>query len=513
MKPEHRTITVLHLDDSALALAKAELALVNNPFRRPFIHIPARTSEEFFTAFETLPPKNSCVVLDVMLDEKNPGGITVLRKLRAIGYRGPVLMMSNLVSPKVISDAMRQGASDFLSKGYDEFELPLRVLKALKENSETPETVRFLSMGFGGESMVRIADELTNVLKSSVSTLLVTGETGTGKEVVAHLLKSQVTRGTPFVSLNCAAVSENLIEAELFGSIKGSYTGSTHDRIGILDAANGGWVFLDEVARLSLTCQAALLRAIETGEIRRVGSAQSHISKFRVIAATNENLEEMIAAGTFRRDLFQRLCGYRIELKPLRDRREELPDILDALVARLNQNSNHKTEYSLAPAARALLLSHDWSNGNVRELWQILQAATVQARGSSITVDALPKRFLAHLSKSQLLMNEEKGGAPSFPLPSRFPIVFAHLEEKLLVATLFQLRIANPQELRSQRRVATALGISRKALQYYLWRLHLRQELPVDFQPLLSPMSPATQKAIATADTTIEASAELESHE
>jgi transcriptional regulator with PAS, ATPase and Fis domain len=245
-----------------------------------------------------------------------------------------------------------------------------------------------------GESsaMHELREEIERVAKSDAK-VLITGESGVGKELVANAIHSQSRRAQkPFVAVNCAGIPETLLESELFGHVKGSFTGAYRDKPGKLEMAQGGSIFLDEIGEMTLRMQGLLLRFLETGDIQKVGSHTNtmHVD-VRVIAATNRNLREMVVAGTFREDLFYRLNVIHIIVPPLRERREDIPTLVDHFLTRF---SNGNGPPRLSDEARLMMTEYAWP-GNVRELENMIERLIVRSRGDELSVDDLPPEIRA----------------------------------------------------------------------------------------------------------------------
>jgi DNA-binding NtrC family response regulator len=494
-------LNVLHVDDSALELARVGLALQECDLGIEFVLRGVRSIADGLSAIEEgfFP---DCVILDIVMDQQSHAGLTGLRELRRMGFTGSVIMMSNVTDPQLTLACMRAGASDFISKGFDDFELPLRIGKAcgildkigLASKDALPHRI-------GGKSIADVYALIPDLVKSQVRAVLVTGETGTGKEVVADGFKAAIPKEMPFVPVNCAAIKEDLLESELFGHQKGSFTGANQQHRGLFSVADGGWIFLDEVARLSPTCQAALLRVLECGELRSVGSNKIEKVAVRVLAATNENLDAMAAEGKFRMDLLLRLSGYRIRLQPLRERVGEIPEIIDALLSRMSETSSLGEPYQLTPALRGLLLNHSWQEGNVRELWQALQSLTVSARSHILGPDCVPAELMEKLIldapavKGPDSIPTMAGGAVKTAARSwQFPLSLYSLEDDLFLELLLAYKAHLAGQRMSQRKVSAEFGISRKALQGYLARLQAKNLLPMEFVSLMA----ATEGAVGS---------------
>jgi two-component system response regulator HydG len=247
--------------------------------------------------------------------------------------------------------------------------------------------------------MLAVVERLRRVAPTDAA-VLIQGETGTGKELFAQSLHQNSPRKSkPFVALNCGALSENILESELFGHIKGAFTGAEKDRIGLFEYANGGTVFLDEVGDMPMPTQIKLLRVLENGEVTRVGSNDTIKVNVRILSATNRNLEEAIASGTFRLDLYHRLKVVTVRIPPLRERTEDIPVLLDHFVRQFAQKYD-KTIKGIAPPARKLLFGFDWL-GNVRQLRNVAESMVVVDYDGIIDTDDLPEEIGGELPTVQ----------------------------------------------------------------------------------------------------------------
>lgn len=343
------------------------------------------------------------VLLDIHLQgEKGYEGIPLIRKLypstRIIAHTFDL----NMASP-----AMAAGADDFFLKGKEEAELVVRLkswLDLQEMNRQRRNNVEEFSLNLIGQTMKTIARRGVKIMSSAVRSVYVYGPSGAGKEVVADIFASRCQK-RPFVRVNCAAISANLLEAELFGHKKGSFTGADRDRRGLLEAASGGWIFLDEVACLSEAAQAALLRAIENQEIIPVGSDQPVKIDVRVIAASNIHLGELVKKGSFRADLLMRLRESEIELPPLSARGKEVAEFIDYFC---------RTEvggpYELSPEARQILLGFNWDSGNIRAVRNCIRAMTEHALGKTLGLPGIPRWAWSQGAPDQ---HQEKAAAPS----------------------------------------------------------------------------------------------------
>ena len=332
-------------------------------------------------------------------------GREFLEKVKRLQQGCHVVVLFRQEPPASLIAMMSEGIAELIPAGLSDGELGSRLSDFCqrilwgRERGLLPSSVRVV-----GESMRALQIDLERLIESSVSSVLVTGESGTGKERVASMLQGLLPAHTPFLPLNCAAMPEALLEAEFFGYEKGAFTGAASKRHGLLAKAHRGWLFLDEVACLSPSAQAALLRALETGEVRAIGGYQAKTYEIRVLAATNEDLDALVLQGKFRNDLLQRLRGYEIHLVPFRGRAErEKEEIIDDLLLQLHETNPHRCgkPYTLAFEVRRLILQLAWHHGNIREVWSTLRAMTVAAESPLLTFGCLPTRFLQKLSPTR----------------------------------------------------------------------------------------------------------------
>ena len=324
----------------------------------------------------------------LLLDVQMPGmtGIEVLRELRAAGSIPPTIVITAFAEVDDAVEAMKLGALDYVKKPVDVTSLVDLVRRHLGSapSGSTPARARPGGLVFESPVMKGLLEEIERVAATDASVLL-TGESGTGKEVLAGLLHDWSARAhRPLVPVNVAALTESLVESELFGATKGAYTGAERDRTGLIERAHDGTLFLDEVGEMPTTVQPKLLRVLETGKLLRVGDDVERAIDFRLISATNRNLERETAEGRFRLDLYYRIAVVTIEVPPLRERPEELLPLARGILDSATPEPKH-----LSPSAETLLLSHRWP-GNVRELRNAKQRAAILAPGDRILPEHLP---------------------------------------------------------------------------------------------------------------------------
>ena len=330
----------------------------------------------------------------VLLDIKMPGmdGMELQKKLREVDSDLTVVIMTGYASVETAVEALKMGAYDYITKPVDPDELVhlvsnalghkryKRELERLRENLQEiyPDTKLI-----GNSPAIRRVLELVEMVAATDTTVLIFGESGTGKELVARAIHAaSPRRNMPMVVIHCGALTETLLESELFGHERGAFTGAQYRKKGKFEVADGGSVFLDEIGDISLKTQTDLLRVLQEKEIQRVGGSQTVKVDFRCIAATNKNLEDLVKAGTFRPDLYYRLKVFAVDLPPLRERREDIPLLADHFLKKFATAMN-KPLPTLSPQAVDLLLAHDWP-GNVRELENAVERAMVIGRGPEI---------------------------------------------------------------------------------------------------------------------------------
>lgn len=329
-----------------------------------------------------------------LLDIRMPGmdGMQLQERLHDIDPELIVIIMTGYASVDTAVQALKRGAYDYIVKPVDPDELLHLIAKALEHRTARREVARLrenlqeifprTELVGGSPAMKRVA-ELVEMVAPSETTVLITGESGTGKEVVARAIHSNSPRrNMPMVVIHCGALTETLLESELFGHERGAFTGAQFRRKGKFEVGDGGTVFLDEISDISLKTQTDLLRVLQEKEIVRVGGVQPVKVDFRCIAASNKNLEKLVQAGAFRPDLYYRLHVFSIDMPPLRDRREDIPLLADYFLQKFCSATNREPP-RMTTAAMELLMAHDWP-GNVRELENAVERALVIGRNHEI---------------------------------------------------------------------------------------------------------------------------------
>jgi two-component system, NtrC family, response regulator AtoC len=397
------------------------------------------------------------LVVDNRMPQKT--GLELIRDLVAStpeGERPQIVMMTAHATVESAIAAMKLGAFDYLQKPFEVEELQVVAERALTHQrlrtqhryllSERAE--EFNDYGIVGRSraILEVIDTLSRVAQSK-STVLITGETGTGKELVARAIHAQsAERDMPLIRVNCAAIPEALLESELFGHVRGAFTGATANKTGRFALADGGSLFLDEVGALPLALQPKLLRVLQEREFEPLGSERSQTVDVRVIAATNRDLRALVAEGRFQEDLYYRLSVIPLEVPPLRERREDIPPLIDHFVAKHAKRTGRTIE-RVDETAREALVTYDWP-GNVRELENTIERAVVLARSTV-------------LGPGDVVMRSARTTSAG-PLPS------TRLHQNVEWVERESVRVALERSRGVKKDAAESLGISQRALSYYL---------------------------------------------
>ncbi len=345
--------------------------------------------------------KESFDVLLVDLDMPGTGGLDVIEQARKLDSDADAVILTGKGTLETAIEAIHQGVSDYLTKPYKIVDLEMLLKRiarqrelvrenhAMKKHIERIEGSRDM---VGNSAAMAQVHRLIDRIAPTDSTVVILGETGTGKELAARAVHEKSKRRTkPFVAVNCGALPETLIESELFGHRKGSFTGADANRTGLLEVADGGTLFLDEIGELPKAVQAKLLRFLESGEVRKIGENSATICDVRVVCATLRNLEIMVHAGDFREDLWFRINTFEIHFPPLRDRREDIPELITHLATRFRPDfANIELDELFTAEAMKRLIRYDWP-GNVRQLANVIEHALILADGFPIGLDELPQ--------------------------------------------------------------------------------------------------------------------------
>jgi two-component system response regulator AtoC len=353
----------------------------------------------------------------VVSDLRMPGlgGMDLLRTVRERWPEMPVVILTAHGTVPLAVEAMRAGAADFLLKPFDRDEVLFVLEKALtaSRSAESPGSAKDPSAMLGASPVMRELDALIGRAASGSATVLVRGETGTGKELVARAIHQRSARAKePFVKLHCAALPDALLESELFGYEKGAFTGAANRKPGRVELAQGGTLFLDEIGDVPLATQVKLLRVIQEREIERVGGTETIKVDVRFVAATHQKLEALVARGDFREDLFYRLNVIPLEVPPLRDRREDIPSLVERF-AKTTAAANARPPATFSPEAVELFAAQPWP-GNVRQLENMVERLVVLSDGASIEKSAVALELEREAARERSARGADTGeGAPS----------------------------------------------------------------------------------------------------
>jgi DNA-binding NtrC family response regulator len=396
------TLKLLAIDDDVHNLEIISVALK----REGLEIITSQDAEQGFETFLRMRP--NIVLLDLVMPKL--GGMEILERIVSVDPGVDVILITAHYSPESAVEAIQKGASDYLTKPIEIDKLRSRIAslaaeaelrrKSLRLDQELIDTYQFEGMIGRSPLMLEVYAKIRRIAPH-FRTVLVTGATGTGKELVAKALHrlSPASRG-PFVVCNCSALVDNLVESELFGHVRGAFTGATHDKVGMFEHAGGGTVFLDEIGELAPAAQAKLLRVLQNHQVQRVGSLTPRDIDVRVIAATHRNLKTMIREGQFREDLYYRLTVVEIALPVLASRREDLPLLERYFIEKFSAEYN-KPISGLVRRVQTRLAAYPWP-GNVRELENVIGNACIMTNGNLIDIGDLPEKLRGSLTDAPL---------------------------------------------------------------------------------------------------------------
>jgi DNA-binding NtrC family response regulator len=396
----------------------------------------------------------------VLTDYRMPGmeGIQLLKEIKRLNPEAVVVLMTAYGTVGTAVATMKEGAYDYLTKPIDLDELLLLIQRVEREialGQENRELKEQLRDKFKVDFIISTSRQMGEALNlvgrvaQSQATVLILGESGTGKELIARAIHySSLRADKPLIKVNCAALPDNLLESELFGHEKGAFTGAVARRIGRFEQADHGSIFLDEIGDLSPSLQMKLLRVLQEKEFERLGSNQIIKSDVRIIAATHRNLEEAIRQGTFREDLYYRLNVVTISLPPLRERKEDIPPLVEHFLKKYNRE-NRKNVTSLSREVRDLLMNYQYP-GNVRELENIIERAVVLCRGETLTIQDLPLNLRESKVEAALEGARQSGNLPG---------ALEEIERRMISSAL-------ERSSGVQTKASADLGISERVLRY-----------------------------------------------
>jgi two-component system, NtrC family, response regulator AtoC len=467
--------TILIVDDDRDICAVIRMALEDHGYEV----IEGEDGPSGLNQFTTLLPDLS--IIDVGL----PGafdGVELLKRVQNVQPRHPVLIISGQASPEKAVEAMKQGAFDYLGKPINLEKLLIlieRGLATVKKDNELDRVTQSRKATFGFERIIgscQAMQDVTNTARKVATvpfaTVLLTGDSGTGKELVAHAIHlASANAKEPFVEVNCAAMPETLLEAELFGYERGAFTDAKQRKRGLFEMASAGTFFLDEIGEMAPNLQVKLLKVIEDRSFRRLGGTTSISVQFRLLAATNADLQERMMSGAFRRDLFYRLNVFTIHLPPLRERGRDVIEVAESFVRHFNREFS-KNMTGFTPDAQQLLMSYDWP-GNIRELRNAVERAVLIGPNSEIRPQdlAIKARFKPPQPETPVPMTEPVMQASDLEI--KVPphgVDFEDVEKQLI-------RIAMRHCNNNASAAARFLRMTRETLRYRLKKFGFREEL------------------------------------
>ena len=428
-------------------------------------------------AIQTLKGTDAFDLVITDLRMRKVDGLAVLRAAKEHSPHTVVLVVTAFASTETAVEAMKLGAYDYVTKPFKLDELKLTIANALERKrlqDENRELKRQLRTERGFDSFVGKSRRMLEVFETirktadSGSTVMITGESGTGKELVARAVHQESSRrNAPFISVNCGAIPETLMESELFGHVKGAFTGAVQSTEGLFLAADGGTLFLDEITEIAHSVQVKLLRAIQEREIRRVGDTRDVKVDVRLIAASNRDLVKAIADGVLREDLYYRLNVIPIHLPPLRDRTEDIALLVAHFIGRIATDVG-KTIAGISPEALAVLERYHWP-GNIRELENVVERAIVLGSGEQITAESLPPHLARPVERGEFPVEIPAGGMD--------------LEELLAAVESRYIRLALDRAGGLQVRAAELLRLSFRQFRYKIQKHGLRSRAQAAAKP------------------------------
>jgi nitrogen regulation protein NR(I) len=404
--------TILIIDDDAEIRYSLGRVLSSRDYR-----VLEAGSGEYGVAIVKRGPAPDLIFLDVRMSGMS--GIEALQHIRSANPRQLVILMTAFGTAQTAIEAMKFGAFDYIMKPFDSAKVLSLAENALQAHADMRAVGDYKPIinsedykeGIVGSSAVmQEVFKVVGQVTASDVTVMITGESGTGKELVARSIWKHSHRAAkPFIAVNCAAIPDNLIESELFGHEKGSFTGATGQRMGKFELCDGGTIFLDEIGDMALATQTKILRVLQQGEIQRVGGTETIRVDVRILAATNKDLEEMVRLKTFREDLYYRLNVVRIKMPPLRDRADDIPQIVDFCLQNLVKQRKARVS-KVSPEALQILSLHRWP-GNVRELENVVYRSAVIAQGDTILPKDLPVEIRREVGAAAIVETPDLAGA------------------------------------------------------------------------------------------------------
>jgi two-component system response regulator PilR (NtrC family) len=459
MAPKDTTSRILVVDDETSMLDFLGLLLEEEGYE-------VSVASSMTAARQTLGVDSFDLVLcDIMMPDGN--GLDLLKEIKADNPRSSVIMMTAYSSTKSAIEAMKLGAYNYVSKPFDVEELKVVIQKALEKTELVDENVylrRELEQKYGFGNIIGRSRRMQEIfalverVALTNSTVLLEGESGTGKELIARAVHYASRRSNNrFLSVNCGALPETLLESELFGHERGAFTGAVRDKKGLFREANKGTLFLDEISEMAPAMQVKLLRALQEKKVRKIGGHKEESVDVRIIAATNQNLQERIQSGDFREDLYYRINVIPIRLPALRERREDIPLLVEHFIRKCSEEMGMAPK-RVSPEVMRQLEGHDWP-GNVRELENLVERALALSSGDTVTANEIPSEILYGQSDRVTSLN--------------LPAEGLDLEEYLENIRRQLMREALDRSQGVQTQAAEILGISFRSFRYYAKKLGL----------------------------------------
>ena len=463
------TTTLIHLDDEIQILDLYATAFTHSSNANLF-HITSCSSVSEFEERLAALKRVDIFIIDLYLGTSADEGLSIVSFCRASFPSSLILVSSNAKDHNLIRSSLQIGADDFIPKDLDTEDM-VRLVDNKFQIHSLSRRIAKSQKTMAGTFMQNTSKRIPNIISSAINCVHLFGETGTGKEIIADTFENNLPSNTPFVRVNCGAISHSLVVSEMFGHCKGAFTGAICDKKGLIEAANNGWIFLDEVATLPSDAQSALLRAIDNQKIRRIGSTKDFTVNFRVLSATNEALEDLVTAGKFRKDLWQRLREAEIILPPIRERKNEIPELIQYFCETMRGGP-----YTLAPTVMEILSAYDWREGNIRELRNCLRSMTEKAVDRLLTPTCIPERiWRSALEKSEghMPVNQKNNSLPKTTIELSWQDTSHPNFEKLCSILLMQL-IRSQHESHgkvSMRSLSRLLGIPKSSLPLKIKRI------------------------------------------
>jgi DNA-binding NtrC family response regulator len=453
--------TILIVDDEVGARESLRMIL-----KGEYQVLLAKNAEETFRQIDTHIP--DVILLDLILPDMD--GLRVLEKLKKSLPEQIVIMITATKTVKTAVEAMKLGAYDYITKPFDLDELRLIISRALSTKALKEENQRLwmeVDRSFGFDNIVGKSKAMKDIFKvvkqvaDTRSTVLIMGDSGTGKELISRAIHYHSPRKNhPFITINCAAIPETLIESELFGHEKGAFTNAIEKKLGRVEAAHEGTLFLDEIGELSLMTQAKILRFLEEKEFNRVGGSKTIKVDVRLITATNKDLPQLVKKGQFREDLYYRINVVPIVLPPLKERREDIPLLVNHFVEKFGAENQKKIK-GVSKEALELLMSYEWP-GNVRELENLIERVIALTHNEYIQPDELPSPIIKQ-SRANGLKESVLSGQISFSKAEE------EFEKEIILDALRRSNYV-------QSHAADILGISRRILKYKMDKLGIQHQ-------------------------------------